>query len=80
MLYNANLGYNSPQISYTGSLIIEASGINNSIILNNISLIYTVAPDYSNNTVVATASITYAPIGVISLESVFEDLSRSSIY
>lgn len=75
MLYNTNLYYNSSGVSYIGSLVITVPGISNPVILNNIKISFAGAQDYSNLTTIAVISIDVAPSGIVTIETVEENLS-----
>ena len=75
MQYNTGLQYNNAGINYIGSLVINVSGISNPIILNNIKISFAGSQDYSNLTTVAVLSIDVNPSGVITIETVKENLS-----
>jgi hypothetical protein len=75
MQYNTGLEYNNAGISYIGALVIKVPGISNPIILNNIRISFAGLQDYSNLTTVAVLSIDVNPSGVITIETVKENLS-----
>jgi hypothetical protein len=75
MLYNQPLSYDEPSFSYTGTVIIYASGLSSPIILNNIAVIIGGQEDYSNFTTIAFISMDISPTGVVSIEVLDEDVS-----
>jgi hypothetical protein len=75
MLYDTSLGYNQPGVSYIGSLVIKVASIPLPIILNNIKISFAGAEDYSNRTTIAVLSIDVSDIGIITIETVQENLS-----
>lgn len=78
MLYNANLTYNNPNYTYNGTLIIKAQSLIDPIILNNITISYTLNEDYSNYTTIAVLSMDISPSGVLTVEVLDKDLSAIS--
>lgn len=78
MLYNANLTYNNPNYTYNGTLIIKAQSLIDPIILNNITISYTLNEDYSNYTTIAVLSMDISPSGVLTLEVLDKDVSAIS--
>jgi hypothetical protein len=75
MLYNANLSYNNPNYLYNGTLIIKAQSLIDPIILNNITILYSLNEDYSNYTTIAVLSIDTSPNGILTLEVLDKDVS-----
>lgn len=75
MQYNSSLEYNNAGINYIGSLVISVPGISNPIILNNIKIAFAGSQDYSNLTTIAVLSIDVTPSGIITIETVEENLS-----
>jgi hypothetical protein len=75
LLYNQNIGYNEPIISYSGTLVINIEGINNPITVNNITVITLTSEDNSNATTIGVTSIDYAPSGIITISSPIEQLA-----
>lgn len=75
MLYNSNLTYNNPGVTYVGSLVIKVASLLSPIILNNIKISFAGTPDYSNKTTIAVLSIDVSASGVITIETVQENLS-----
>ena len=75
MLYNSDLLYNNSGISYIGSLVIKIPGISNPIVLNNIRISFDGLADYSNLTTIAVLSIDVSSSGMITIETVQENLS-----
>lgn len=75
MQYNSDLLYENSGISYIGSLVIKVPGISNPIILNNIKIAFAGLPDYSNLTTIAVLSIDVNASGLITIETVQENLS-----
>lgn len=78
MLYNANLTYDNPNYTYNGTLIIKAQSLIDPIILNNITISYTLNEDYSNYTTIAVLSMDISPSGVLTLEVLDKDVSAIS--
>jgi len=78
MLYNDTIIYNQPGISYIGSLVIKIASISLPIVLNNINIVFAGAADYSNATTIAVLSIDIAPGGLITIETVEENLGALS--
>jgi hypothetical protein len=78
MIYNEAITYNSPNVSYDGTLIIYASSLINPIVLNNITIFYTSSEDYSNLTTIGVLSIDINPQGVVSVEVLDKDISAIS--
>jgi len=68
MLYNDTIAYSQSNISYTGSLIIRASGLSSPIVLNNITILFGGQEDYSNYATLAVMSIDINPTGDITIE------------
>lgn len=75
MLYNETITYGQPGVSYIGSLVIKIASISLPIILNNINIVFGGFADYSNKTTIAVLSIDVAPGGIITIETVEENLS-----
>jgi hypothetical protein len=73
MLYNEDFTYNQPQVSYTGILVVNASGFPNKIILNNITVAVAGVPDYSNLTTIAIVEFDIAPSGIITISTQDEE-------
>jgi len=63
MRYNALRSYNQAGISYTGTVVIKIQGIQNPVILNNISVI--LAKQY-------LASSTLTTIGIVSVKTALD--------
>ncbi len=78
MLYNANLTYDNPNYTYNGTLIIKAQSLIDPIILNNITISYTLNEDYSNYTTIAVLSMDISPSGILTLEVLDQDVSAIS--
>jgi len=78
MIYNEAITYNSPNVSYDGTLIIYASSLINPIILNNITIFYTSNEDYSNLTTIGVLSIDINPQGIVSIQVLDEDVDAIS--
>lgn len=78
MIYNEAITYNSPNVSYDGTLIIYASSLINPIILNNITIFYTSNEDYSNSTTIGVLSIDINPQGIVSIQVLDEDVNAIS--
>lgn len=74
MLYNDTILYAQSNISYTGSLIIRASGLSSPIVLNNITILFGGQEDYSNYTTIAVISMDIDSTGLISIEVVDENV------
>lgn len=75
MLYDDTLSYNQPGVNYIGSLIIKVASIPLPIVLNNIKISFAGAADYSNKTTIAVLSIDVSASGIITIETVEENLS-----
>jgi hypothetical protein len=69
MLYNEAIAYNQANTTYSGDLYIYVEGIENPIIVNNISFFYTSNQDYSNLTTISVISIDVSPEGRVSIEA-----------
>jgi hypothetical protein len=69
MLYNEAIAYNQANTTYSGDLYIYVEGIENPIIVNNISFFYASNQDYSNLTTISVISIDVSPEGRISIEA-----------
>jgi hypothetical protein len=78
MIYNEAITYNSPNVSYNGTLIIYASSLISPIVLNNITIFYTSNEDYSNLTTIGVLSIDISPQGIVSVEVLDNDVSAIS--
>lgn len=75
MRYNNDLTYQNAGITYIGSVVINIASLSSPIILNNIKIVFAGVPDYSNKTTIAVLSIDVSPSGVITIETVQENLS-----
>lgn len=76
MQYNSNINYNSPNYSYSGTLIIYAPSLVSPIILNSIAILFNdLGEDYSNYTTIAVVSMDVNPSGDISIQVLDEDVS-----
>lgn len=69
MLYNENILYNQPQITYTGTVIVNIIGIENPIILSNLTVIVSLYEDYSNATTLAIISYDILENGILTIEA-----------
>jgi len=69
MLYNESIAYNQANTTYNGDLYIYVAGIENPIIVNNISFFFVSNQDYSNLTTISVISIDVSPEGIISIEA-----------
>ena len=69
MLYNEAIAYNQANTIYSGDLYIYVEGIENPIIVNNISFFYASNQDYSNLTTISVISIDVSPEGRVSIEA-----------
>jgi len=78
MIYNEAIAYDSPNVSYSGTLIIYASSLINPIVLNNITIFYASNEDYSNLTTIGILSIDISPQGVVSVEVLDQYVSALS--
>ena len=78
MIYNEAITYDSPNVSYDGTLIIYASSLINPIILNNITIFYASNEDYSNLTTIGVLSIDINPQGIVSIQVLDEDVNAIS--
>jgi len=81
MIYNEIINYNSPNVTYAGTLIINAPSLANPIIINNILILYGASEDFSNFTTIAVSSIdvTGNEISVEALDDQVEALASASI-
>jgi len=75
MKYNESIAYGQPGINYVGSLVIKIASIPLPIVLNNINIVFGGPADYSNKTTIAVISIDIAPSGLITIETVEDNLS-----
>jgi len=75
MLYNSTIAYNQPGANYLGSLIINIASMPLPIIIHNINIVFGGTADYSNKTTIAVISVDIAPSGLISIETVKENLA-----
>lgn len=75
MLYNDTVSYDQPGVNYIGSLIIKVASLSLPIILNNIRIAFAGSADYSNKTTIAVLSIDVSASGIITIETVEENLS-----
>jgi hypothetical protein len=75
MIYNEAITYNSPNVSYNGTLIIYADSLINPIVLNNITIFYASNEDYSNLTTIGVISMDISPQGIVSVEVLDKDVS-----
>lgn len=75
MLYNNTIAYNQPGTSYLGSLVVSVASMPLPIIIHNINIVFGGAADYSNKTTIAVISIDIAPSGLITIETVKENLA-----
>ena len=78
MLYNTNITYNNPNYLYNGNLIITAQSLISPIILNNITVLYSLNEDYSNYTTIGVVSMDVSPSGILTLEVLDNDISAIS--
>lgn len=78
MEYGEAIAYNSPNVSYNGTLIIYADSLISPIVLNNITIFYASNEDYSNLTTIGVLSIDVSPQGVVSIEVLDNDVSAIS--
>jgi len=75
MIYNEAISYNSPNVTYGGTLIIYADSLINPITLTNVTIFYSANEDYSNYTSIGVISIDISPQGVITVEVLDQDVS-----
>jgi hypothetical protein len=75
MIYNEAITYDSPNVSYNGTLIIYANSLINPIVLNNITIFYASNEDYSNLTTIGVISMDISPQGIVSVEVLDKDVS-----
>jgi len=75
MIYNDTVFYEQSGVNYIGSLIIKVASLPAPIILNNIKISFAGTQDYSNKTTIAVLSIDVSPSGIITIETVEENLS-----
>jgi len=69
MLYNDLITYNQTNITYTGTIQINVPGISNPIILNNVTVVVSTEPDYSNATTLGIVTYDFAPTGILTIEA-----------
>lgn len=69
MLYNNNILYDQPQISFVGTIVINVIGIENPIILSNVSVSVSLYEDFSNATTVAVLSYDVVENGILVVEA-----------
>lgn len=82
MLYNDLFSYNQSGVTFNGTLQINVPGIENPIILNDISIYFTDKTDYSNATTVGVVTVNYVSTGLIVIEATMdqaEAISQSSV-
>jgi hypothetical protein len=72
MLYNDLITYNQTNITYTGTIQINVPGISNPIILNDVTVVVSTEPDYSNATTIGYVTYDFAPTGILTIESTSE--------
>lgn len=75
MIYNEAINYNSPNVTYNGTLIVYASSLINPITLRNLTIFYSSNEDYSNYTSIGVISIDISPQGIISVEVLDDDVA-----
>lgn len=75
MKYGEAIAYNSPNITYNGTLAIYASSLSSPIILNNVTIFYSSNEDYSNYTTIGILSLDTSPDGVIFITVLDEDVA-----
>ena len=75
MIYNEAINYNSPNVTYGGTLVVYASSLINPITLTNLTIFYSSNEDYSNYTSIGVISIDISPQGVISVEVLDNDVA-----
>lgn len=68
MLYNENIQYNQPGLTFVGSLLIYVPEVSSPIILNNISITFSSDIDNSNSTTIGVVTIISVTKGSVSLE------------
>ena len=78
MKYGEAIAYNSPNITYNGTLAIYASSLSSPIILNNVTIFYASNEDYSNSTTIGVLSIDIDPQGIVSIQVLDEDVNAIS--
>lgn len=69
MLYNENITYDQPGLSYVGTIIINVEGLLDPIIISNVNIAITTSQDYSNATTVAVLSYDIYPEGIITIQA-----------
>jgi hypothetical protein len=69
MLYNQPIAYNENNASYIGDLYIYVEGIQNPIIVNNITFFFPSNEDYSNFTTIEVISVNSQVEGLIIIEA-----------
>ena len=69
MLYNENISYNQPGLSYIGTVIINVLGISNPIIISNLNVAVSISQDYSNATTVAVISYDIYSEGILTIQA-----------
>ena len=75
MLYNENIQYNQPGLTFVGSLIIYVPEVVSPIILNNISITFSSDIDNSNSTTIGIVTITSVTNGSVSFEATQDQAS-----
>lgn len=71
MLYNENIGYNDPSVTYIGTVYISVPGISNPIVIGNLTVVFPslTSQDYSNATTIGFISYEFSPSGILTIEA-----------
>lgn len=68
MLYNENIYYNQPGLTFTGTLLIYVPEISSPIVLNDILIKFSNDIDNSNSTIIGVITLISVTTGSISIE------------
>lgn len=68
MLYNENIYYNQPGLTFTGTLLIYVPEISSPIVLNDILIKFSNDIDNSNSTTIGVITLISVTTGSISIE------------
>lgn len=69
LLYNSNIGYSQPGVSYAGSLTISAPGFSSIISLQDIKIYFSNNVDNSNESQSSFITINYSSFGSMTFEA-----------
>lgn len=72
MRYNDNLNYNTNNITYTGTVVINVPGTSVPVVVDGLTIIIGSSIDYSNATYTGVISIDYTPTGIMTIEATQE--------